>query len=184
MQAAALTGAWTVRGVAGPALAPAMRAAVAANEVDRSREPRPTRPRPTSMPPPSLATGPVRPSTEHDTHRARCHRGAPDYVPVTGTPLLYVQNTTAESSSPCRQRHLCADLRPGTGALADGPWTYVRGKELPADFRQDSGDESVQNLKASVPVRPRRPGYSDGPPQVMNLDPDSTVRYTNGDHQP
>jgi hypothetical protein len=162
MQAAALTGPWTVATSPPAALVPAMRAAVAANEVDllsgtSSDSTQPDSTQADSTPPPSLAQGPE-PAIYLSTTPTELivTDGAPDYVPIDGTRLLYVQNTTGRvfKSTADNDTYLLISGRWYRAPSSDGPWAYVPGKELPADFAKIPDSSPVENVKASVPGTP------------------------------
>ena len=80
------------------ALAPAMQAAVAANEVDLLSGTSSDSTQADSTPPPSLATGPV-PAIYVSTTPTELvvTDGAPDYVPVAGTPLSFAVTPSVAS---------------------------------------------------------------------------------------
>lgn len=167
MQASALTGPWRVATSAPAALAPAMRAAVAANEVDLlsgtssdSTAPDSTQAVATpadSAPPPSLAKGPA-PDIYVSTTPTELivTAGAPDYVPIDGTRLLYVQNTTGRvfKSTADNDTYVLISGRWYRAPSTSGPWAYVSGKALPADFARIPDSSPVENVKASVPGTP------------------------------
>ena len=154
MQASALTGPWSVAETPPAALAAAMQSSVAANQVDlltgASAD--------STAAPPSLAGGPV-PDIYVSTEPAELvvTDGAADYVPVEGTELLYVENTTGRvfKSIADNQSYLLISGRWYRGPSTQGPWTYVSGKELPADFARIPDSSAVENVKASVPGTPQ-----------------------------
>src|SRR5439155_10411586 len=159
MQGGALTGPWTVATSPPAALAPAMRAAVAANEVDllsgtSADSTQPDSTQADSTPPPSLAKGQV-PAVYVSTTPTELivTDGAPDYVPIPGTRLLYVQNSTGRvfKSTADNDTYVLISGRWYRAPSTDGPWTYVPGKELPADFAKIPDSSPVENAKASVP---------------------------------
>jgi hypothetical protein len=170
MRADALTGPWTVAKSPPAALASAMQAAVAANEVDLLTG---TSPDSTGAvgsiypdsslsdsagPPPSLAEGPV-PAIYVSTQPAELvvTEGAPDYVPIAGTQLLYVRNTTGRvfKSIADNDTYVLISGRWYRAPSTNGPWTYVPGKQLPADFAQIPDSSPMENVKASVPGTPQ-----------------------------
>jgi hypothetical protein len=157
MQAAALTGPWTVATSPPVALAPAMRAAVAANEVDLLSGTSSDSTQADSTPPPSLAQGPA-PAIYVSTTPTELvvTDGAPDYVPIDGTRLLYVQNTTGRvfKSTADDDTYVLISGRWYRAPSSDGPWAYVPGKELSADFARIPDSSPVENVKASVPGTP------------------------------
>ena len=158
MQAAALTGPWTVATSPPAALAPAMRAAIAANEVDLLSGTSSDSTQGDSVPPPSLARGPV-PAIYMSTTPTELivTDGAPDYVPIAGTPLLYVQNSTGRvfKSTADNDTYVLISGRWYRAPSTDGPWTYVPGKQLPADFARIPDTSPVENVRASVPGTPQ-----------------------------
>lgn len=79
--------------------------------------------------------------------------GEPDFVPISGTQLLYVTNTTANIFKFLKDQHTYVLLSgrwyksPGL----EGPWEYVAGSQLPPDFAAIPDDSPKENVKASVP---------------------------------
>jgi hypothetical protein len=157
MQATALTGPWTVATSPPAALASAMRAAVAAHEVDLLSGTSSDSTQADSMPAPSLAQdqGPAIYLSTTPTELIVTD-GAPDYVPIDGTRLLYVQNTTGRvfKSTADNDTYVVISGRWYRAPSTEGPWTYVPGKELPADFARIPDSSPVENVKASVPGTP------------------------------
>ena len=83
--------------------------------------------------------------------------GAPDWVGIDGTQLLYVKNTDANvfTDMTNRQTYLLVSGRWFTGPGLNGPWQYVAGKDLPASFAQMPDDSPKENVKASIPGTPQ-----------------------------
>ena len=84
-------------------------------------------------------------------------QGAPDYVPIEGTRLLYVKNTDADVF-----RYLDNDklyvLISGRWFEATslyGPWKFVPGTSLPADFKNIPDTSPKALVKMSVPGTPQ-----------------------------
>ena len=84
-------------------------------------------------------------------------QGAPDYVPIEGTQLLYVKNTDADVF-----RYLDNDklyvLISGRWFEATslyGPWKFVPGTSLPADFKNIPDTSPKALVKMSVPGTPQ-----------------------------
>jgi len=79
--------------------------------------------------------------------------GAPDYVPIDGTDLLYVKNSSADifKDTDDQQAYIRISGRWFRAASNDGPWTFVEGKDLPDDFANIPDDSDKENVKASVP---------------------------------
>src|SRR5262252_1027217 len=83
--------------------------------------------------------------------------GAPDWVPVEGTMLLYVQNTTANVFKDLndQQTYVLVTGRWFRAPGFSGPWQYVAGANLPPAFAQIPDDSPKENVKASVPGTPQ-----------------------------
>lgn len=79
--------------------------------------------------------------------------GEPDYIPVPGTQLLYVTNTTANVFKSLKDQQTYALLSgrwfkaPGL----QGPWEFVPAAQLPSDFAQIPDNSPKENVKASIP---------------------------------
>ena len=79
--------------------------------------------------------------------------GEPTYVPIHGTSLLYVKNTTADVFKRVTDQ-LSYVLLGGRWFRAksfDGPWEFVPAKSLPKDFSRIPDSSRKENVKASVP---------------------------------
>jgi hypothetical protein len=150
MQAAALTGPWSVAASPPAAVAAAMQSAVADNHVDlldaASAD--------STAPAPSLAAGPA-PAIYVSTEPAELivTDGAPDYVPIDGTQLLYVENTSGRlfKSIADNDTYVLISGRWYRAPSTQGPWAYVPGRSLPADFARIPDSSVMENVKASVP---------------------------------
>ena len=84
-------------------------------------------------------------------------QGAPDWLPVTGTSLLFAKNSTANIFRDVTDQKIYL-LVTGRWFRANdfaGPWQYVSEKELPADFARIPDDSPKENVKASVPGTPQ-----------------------------
>ena len=84
-------------------------------------------------------------------------QGAPDWLPVAGTSLLFVKNTTANIFKDLNDQRVYV-LVTGRWFRANdfaGPWQYVSSKELPADFARIPDDSPKENVKASVAGTPQ-----------------------------
>ena len=79
--------------------------------------------------------------------------GPPDWVPVEGTMLLYVSNTTGNIFKDInnQQTYVLDTGRWFRAPGFDGPWQYVPGKELPPDYARIPDESPKENVKASVP---------------------------------
>ena len=100
--------------------------------------------------------------------------GEPDWVPVDGTQLLYVANTTGNVFRHLGDQQLYVLLGgrwfrgPGTA----GPWRFVAGSALPADFAAIPDTSPKENVKASVPGtrQAQEALVSDSVPQTGKVD--------------
>jgi hypothetical protein len=83
--------------------------------------------------------------------------GEPDFVPITGTQLLYVTNTTANVFKLLSDQKNYALLagRWFRAPSFNGPWEYVAGNQLPGDFAKIPDNSPKENVKASVPGTPQ-----------------------------
>jgi hypothetical protein len=82
--------------------------------------------------------------------------GPPNYVPIDGTQLLYVANTTSNVFKSLADQNMYVLLsgRWYTAAAAAGPWTHVPAKQLPPDFAAIPDESPKENVKAAVPGTP------------------------------
>jgi hypothetical protein len=79
-------------------------------------------------------------------------QGAPKYVPIKGTRLLYVDNTTGnliQDTADNRVYVLIAG-RWFRAPSMQGPWEFVAANALPSDFAQIPDDSAKENVKASI----------------------------------
>ena len=80
--------------------------------------------------------------------------GPPEYSPIEGTRLLYVTNTPDRIFLDLRtQRYfvLISGRWYRAADLARGPWDFVPGGQLPADFAMIPPDHPVSGVRASIP---------------------------------
>ena len=79
--------------------------------------------------------------------------GAPDWVPIEGTMLLYVKNTTGNvfKNLNDQQNYVLVTGRWFHAPELSGPWRYIAGTELPPDFTRIPDDSPKENVKAAVP---------------------------------
>lgn len=107
--------------------------------------------------------------------------GQPDYVPITGTPLLYVGNTTANvfKSLADQDNYVLIAGRWYRSPSLNGPWQFLPADQLPADFAQIPDSSPKENVKASVA------GTSQAQEAVIeNSIPQSTQVAVNSQIQP
>lgn len=83
--------------------------------------------------------------------------GAPDYVPIPGTMLLYARNTTGNlfRNQKDQMTYVLVTGRWFKAPDLSGPWQFVTGRELPPDFAEIPDDSPKENVKASVPGTPQ-----------------------------
>jgi hypothetical protein len=100
--------------------------------------------------------------------------GAPDYVPITGTSLLYVSNTSGRVFKDIGNQlsYILLGGRWFSASSLDGPWTYVPGTGLPPDFAQIPDDSPMENVKACVPGTPQaqEAAIEAGIPEIATVD--------------
>ena len=84
-------------------------------------------------------------------------QGAPDWVPIETTNLLYVANTTGNVFLDIQNQvtYVLVSGRWFSAPDLNGPWTYVPGKALPSDFAAVPDGSPKENMKASVPGTPQ-----------------------------
>ena len=83
-----------------------------------------------------------------DLHR----RAAAQYAPLVEDELLYIANTESDVVREVNTQLLYVLIsgRWFRAPSPDGPWTFVRGDELPASFRRVPPDSPKGNILASV----------------------------------
>ena len=79
--------------------------------------------------------------------------GPMDWMPLEGTQLLYVNNTTGNVFLDMvdEQYYVLVTGRWFRSAALGGPWAFVPGKDLPVDFALIPDSSPKENVKASVP---------------------------------
>ena len=79
--------------------------------------------------------------------------GAPQMTPIPGTQLLYMSNSRNDIlfDLASQNYYILVSGRWFSGKIMDGPWTYVPGKSLPADFAKIPPDHQMGDLLISVP---------------------------------
>ena len=142
---APLAGPWTIATHPPASLNTAMQEAVAGRQVDLLTG---------NSPPPSLAKGPA-PVVFFATSPTELIviDGRPNFLPITGTQLLFVQNTSGRVFKDLddQKTYVLIAGRWFSAAQTSGPWTYVPGPNLPADFAKIPIDSPVENVLANVP---------------------------------
>ena len=106
-----------------------------------------------SQPPPSLKTKPV-PVIHIATQPTELiiTDGQADYVPVEGSDLLYVKNTSGNIFREIdnQKSYLNISGRWFTASSNKGPWSFIASKDLPSDFAKIPDDSDKENVKASI----------------------------------
>ena len=79
--------------------------------------------------------------------------GPPEFVPIENTDLLYAGNTTGNvfKSTKDQKTYVLLSGRWYAADSMNGPWEFVPGGELPADFAKIPDSSPKENVKASVP---------------------------------
>ncbi|RPJ83699.1 MAG: autotransporter [Acidobacteria bacterium] len=151
MEATALAGRWQVCKQPPSALAEAKKDAVASGQVDLlegKADPE------GKIPPPSLTKGAVPVvHTAITPTELIVTEGAPKFVAVTGTALEYAENTTGHVFTHTSENKLYVLIsgRWFRSSSTQGPWEFVPGGKLPADFSKIPDDSPKENVKASIP---------------------------------
>ncbi len=83
--------------------------------------------------------------------------GPMEWLPIEGTQLIYVQNTTGNIFRDLndQQVYVLVTGRWFRAPALSGPWTYEDGKDLPVDFALIPDTSPKENAKASVPGTPQ-----------------------------
>lgn len=155
LEAASLTGPWTVNKAPVSDLDKALKDAVSGGQVDLlegKTDPEKEEEKPT------LAKGPV-PTITVATSAAELivTEGEPTYVAIPGTSLLYAENTTGHLFKHSVQQNFYVLIsgRWFAAVTAKGPWEFVPYGKLPADFAKIPDDSPKENVKASIPDTPQ-----------------------------
>jgi hypothetical protein len=83
--------------------------------------------------------------------------GTPEYVPISGTDLLYADNTSGNVFKLLtdQENYILLSGRWYRASSLDGPWQFVPGNELPSDFANIPDNSPRENVKASVSGTPQ-----------------------------
>jgi hypothetical protein len=81
--------------------------------------------------------------------------GDPKYERIPGTGLEYVVNTSANIFRLNQEYYVVVSGRWFKCVSLDGPWTFVNGKELPADFAKIPSENPKSTVLATVPDTPQ-----------------------------
>jgi hypothetical protein len=154
MQAAAVEGPWSVAKNPPKSLEKALKLILDAKSGDPLAGGVPDDPDAKDVKQPSLKTGPV-PVVYLATSPTELivTDGQPDYVPIDGTQLLYVKNTTGRvfKSIGDNKTYVLISGRWFSASGTGGPWAFVPFDALPKDFASIPDESPMENVKASVP---------------------------------
>src|SRR6185503_2758412 len=80
-------------------------------------------------------------------------KGEPRMTPIPGTQLLYMSNSRNDIvfDLASQSYYILVSGRWFSAKTMNGPWTYVAGKGLPADFAKIPPDHQMGDLLISVP---------------------------------
>jgi hypothetical protein len=150
MEAATMAGPWSVAKAPPPDATKAEAAARELRQIDllEGQQDTETKKRP------SLAAGP----TPHiivaiTPTELIVTEGKPNYVPISGTSLLYVKNTTANVFKLLTDQmtYVLLGGRWFRAKALEGPWEFVAPKSLPKEFAKIPDSSPKENVKAAVP---------------------------------
>ncbi|KAF0814468.1 hypothetical protein IGB42_01369 [Andreprevotia sp. IGB-42] len=83
--------------------------------------------------------------------------GEPQFAPLKGTQLSYITNTPADvfvDASADNAWYVLLSGRWFTATSSRGPWTYIAGDKLPADFAKIPSSSEKSAVLASIPGTP------------------------------
>jgi hypothetical protein len=152
MSASALDASWSVVSAPSPQLAEAFKQASDAHLIDPlTGQTAPDKPAPSlkqTTPAIIVATQPT---------ELIVTNGAPKLVPIAGTRLLYVENTTGRVFKETTDNRTYVLIAGRWFRATDerGPREFVAANALPADFANIPDDSAVENVKASVAGTPQ-----------------------------
>jgi hypothetical protein len=155
LEAATMTGPWSVSKQPHGDVEKAMKDAIASGQVDLlegQEDPE------NNVKKPSLAKGSV-PVIYIATAPTELivTEGEPKFAAIPGTSLLYAENTTGNlfRHSTQNKYYILLSGRWFRSASTVGPWEYAPYGKLPADFAKIPDDSPKENVKASVPDTPQ-----------------------------
>jgi hypothetical protein len=126
-----------------------------------------------TRPPPTLASNPPTVFVSTKPAELIVTDGTPNYLPIDGTRLLYLSNTTGRvfKFMGDNQTYVLISGRWYRSSSVNGPWTYVAGGDLPADFAQIPDASPMENVKASIPGTPQaqEAAIADAVPQTATV---------------
>ncbi len=81
-------------------------------------------------------------------------KGEPVYKPISGTSLEYAENTNGNLFRLSSEYYILISGRWFKSASLEGPWAFVSGSDMPADFAKIPQDSPKATVLASVPGTP------------------------------
>jgi hypothetical protein len=155
LEAAAMTGPWTVSKKPHGDVEKAMKDAIASGQVDLLQGMEDLE---NNVKKPSLATGAI-PAIYLATSPTELivTEGEPKLTAITGTSLLYAENTTGNLFKHTAENkyYILLSGRWFRASSTAGPWEFAPYGKLPADFARIPDDSPKENVKASVPDTPQ-----------------------------
>jgi len=171
LEAPQLDGSWNVTLHPAPELEKALKAALESKAVDPLTG---TTPNDTKTKPPTLKVNPPRILVATAPTELIVTDGAPKYVPMPPTELLYVENTTGNvfKHTGDQQTYVLFSGRWFKGPSESGPWSFVPSDRLPKDFAAIPDESPKENVKASVAGTPQSQEalISNSIPQTAKVD--------------
>ena len=171
LTASSLTGPWTVATNVPPEETPVAQNLADANVVDLM----PGEPDETTNLLPLLQQGAPQLVVATTPTELIVTAGVPHWMPIPGTSLQYVENTTGNVFKDQRnkQYYVLVTGRWFRAPGFDGPWHYIPGHELPSDFAKIPDDSPKENVKASIPETPQSQDalIANAVPQMAQVDP-------------
>ncbi|MBO3707828.1 MAG: hypothetical protein J5X21_15715 [Candidatus Accumulibacter sp.] len=151
LAASALDGPWLPAGEAPPGLADLARQLAGKGLVDLLDG------GPKASPKPSLANGVPTIHVSQTPAELIVFKGQPNFVPITGTGLLWADNTTADVlvNTANDDYYTLLSGRWYRAQSLNGPWTFVAANALPADFARIPKDAAAGVVLASVAGTPQ-----------------------------
>lgn len=175
MEASALDQSWTVTLHPSAELGQALQRALEAKLIDPLTG---TDPSDEKSKPPSLKAGAPRIVVATTPTELIVTEGAPKYVPLGNTDLLYVENTTGHVFQHTGEGkvYVLVAGRWFSAKSEQGPWSFVAGTDLPKDFALIPDDSAKENVKAAVPGTPQAEEalIANGIPQTAKVDRKAT----------
>jgi hypothetical protein len=106
---------------------------------------------------PSLAAGVPEIHVSTQPAELLVFNGKPDFQPIEGTTLLWANNTAARALVDTSDNfyYVLISGRWFRAPSLDGPWAYVPGRKLPADFARVPQSHPAAAVLASVPGTPQ-----------------------------